>query len=120
GPEQPGPRAVPRLPEGEGRRTKLAGGNLRRAAVARELLALARGPVLYPGRKVSPGDLHGDRCSLASASDRLSDLLDRAELLSVSHQPRCDERDRPDQDGPGGKDDRRGGGAGGESPPRCG
>jgi len=63
------------------------GGNsyLRRAAAGCSLLALARGPVLYPGGKVAPADLHGDRGSLASASDRLSNLHAGAELHSVSH-----------------------------------
>src|SRR5262249_19770437 len=83
-------------------------------------MALARGAVLYPGRKVSSRDLRGDRRSLAPASDRLSDLLAGAELFSVSHRPRCDERVRTDNDGRGGKDDRPVGGATGESPPRGG
>ena len=105
--EQRCPRAVPRLPQGERGGAGFAGGNLCRAAAGSQLLALARGPVLHPGREVSARDLHGGCCPLAPAADRLSDLLSLAELLPVPHQPRRDDRVRHDRHGPGREDDRR-------------
>ena len=68
-PKQPGPRAVPRLSQGKGRRPGLADGNLRRAATGNRFLALEGRAVLHPGGKESAGDLHGGSRPVSEASD---------------------------------------------------
>ena len=47
-------------------------GNLCRAAAGDQFLALARGPVLHPGRQVLARDVHGDPRPIATAADVLS------------------------------------------------
>ena len=118
--KEPCPRAVPWLPQGEGGGAGFAGGNLCRPASGSQLMALARSPVLYPGREMPARNLHGGCCPLAPASDRLSFLLSLAKLLPVPNQPRGDHGVRCDSHGPGRKDDRPIGGAAGEPPSRRG
>ena len=60
--------------------------NLRRSAVERRFLALARRAVLHSGREVVARDLHGDRRPLAPATDCLSDLRSRTELFPIPRQ----------------------------------
>ena len=47
-------------------------------------------PFYIRAGKCAARNLHGGRCPLAPASDRLSYLLSLAKLLPVPHQPRCD------------------------------
>ena len=53
----------------ERRGARLTGGNLCGAAIGDRFLALERGSLLYPGGKMSPGDVRGSRRSVPSAAD---------------------------------------------------
>ncbi len=86
GGEESSPRPVSRLPEGKRRGARLESRNLRRFAVERRFLALARRAVLHSGRQVVARDLHGDCGAPAPATDCLSHLRSRTELFPIPRQ----------------------------------
>ena len=93
------PRTVPRLPEREGRRARLAGGNVCRAPARAGFVALARRAVLHSCRQVPACDLHGSHGPSAPTADHVPFLLPGIELFPVSHQSRCHLRVRSHRDG---------------------
>ena len=77
-----------RLPPGERGGAGLEGGDLRGAAAGDQLLALARGAVLHPGRQGTAGDLHRGPRPVPPAAGGLFPDAAAAELPALPHQPR--------------------------------
>src|SRR5208282_5133401 len=111
-----GPWAISRLPGGKRRGRGFEGRNVRGAAAAGELMALARDAVLPPRREEPPSHLHGGCCPPAPAPIALPPLRGPGQLLPLPNRPRHDHRPWGHGNGPGREDVWAGGGTAGETP----